>query len=230
MAVAPVGAGAELRADYLATPRPLTGLGDVTALAFSPDGRRLAAATDDERVVLYDLAARRVTAGVEAGERNDCVAFSPDGTLLASTCSFQAGAHVRLDRVTPDGGLEPVTEIEALDGDEIPAVVFTPDGRHLVIWTGRHDVLLMADTRGAVVWQRSVNATRIPPALSSRPCLTPDGETIALGLDGLLVLLATRDGRTLAVLPVDGGARSVAAGPGPLLVGTSSGLRTVTLS
>ncbi|XVV16222.1 ankyrin repeat domain-containing protein [Actinoplanes sp. CA-131856] len=246
VAVAPVEAPAELRGPDLTGPEPLDGLGDVTALAFSPDGRRLAAATSDERVVLYDLATRRVTADVEAGERNDCVAFSPDGALLATTCSFQGGAHVRLDRVTAEGGLEPVTEIEPLAGDTIPAAVFAPDGRHLLIWTtsgvtdgrraaGWRGELSLTALDGHPVWQHAIDATatgvRAPlTGWSTRPCFTPDGETIALALDGVVVLLATGDGRTLAALPLDGRSGAVVPdGPSRLVVATDRGLRVVEL-
>ncbi|SNY63004.1 ankyrin repeat domain-containing protein [Paractinoplanes atraurantiacus] len=221
--VAPVGAPAELRGDDLATPGPLPGLGDVTALSFSPDGRRLAAATDDERVVLYDLATRRITAGAEAGERNDCVAFSPDGSMLATTCAFQAGAHVRLDRVTPEGGLEPVAVIEPIAGDEMPAAVFTPDGHRLVLWTGRD--LLLTDTAGTVIWRRSFDGPRVA---SSRPGLSADGGTIVLGLGGVVLALAVKDGRHLSVRPIDGLTTTTAVTrSGTVVVATGQGLRVV---
>jgi ankyrin repeat protein len=251
VAVAPADDLVELRGDDLADPEPLSDLEGVTALAFSPDGRRLAAATDPERVVLFDLDARRITADVEAGERTDCVAFSPDGSLLATTCSFQGGAHVRLDRVTADGNLELVTYIERPGRDTIPAAVFTPDSHHLVIWETsaiynerrapgwRGDVLL-TDTDGNVIWQRAINAEttgkRAPLAAAgapmgwfTHPCTTPDGQTIVLGFDGMVALLRTRDGMVHAVMPVVGKANAAAArtgtGTGTLIVTTDQGLQ-----
>ncbi|XVU29099.1 ankyrin repeat domain-containing protein [Actinoplanes sp. CA-054009] len=242
IAVAPAEAPVELRADDLSGPEPLDGLDDATALAFSPDGRLLAAAVDPERVVLYDLATRRITATADAGERTHSVAFSPDGAFLATACSFQAGAHVRLDRVTPTGGLDPVTEIESPGGDEIPAAVFTPDGRHLLIWStsdtgaahrtpGWRGTLTLTTLNGHPIWHRTIDATTTrvrTPRLGWRttPAITPNGETVALGLDGTLVLFAAADGRTLAVLPVDGHCRAVAApGPHRLVIATDQGLR-----
>lgn len=250
IAVAPVDAPVELRGDDLADPEPLSGLEDVTALAFSPNGRWLAATTS-ERVVLFDLDTRQITADAEAGERNNCVDFSPDGSLLATTCSFQGGAHVRIDRVMADGGLELLTMIDRPARDTIPAAVFTPDSRYLVIWETsavynerralgwRGDVLL-SDTDGNVIWQRAISAETtgmraslaaagVPMGWFTKPCITPDGEKIVLGLDGTVVLLRTNDGTPLAVLPVHGMVNAAAADPatGALVVATDQGLREV---
>ncbi|WP_157441399.1 ankyrin repeat domain-containing protein [Actinoplanes awajinensis] len=244
IAVAPVDAPVELRGDDLADPELLGELTNVSALAFSPDGRWLAAALDPERVVLLDLDTRTITADVEAGERIGCVDFSPDGTLLATTCSFQAGAHVRVDRVTARGGLEPVTEIKRAARDTIPAAVFAPDNRYLVVWEtsgidhsrppGWRADILLTDTDGFVIWQRSVDAeiTGVAtPQLDwfTRPCFSADGAMIAIGFDGVVVLLRTNDGATLAVVPVGGDARSVAVCPvtGGLVAATDRGLRRI---
>ncbi|GIF42460.1 ankyrin repeat protein [Actinoplanes xinjiangensis] len=251
IAVAPVDAPAELRGDDLAGPEPLHGLEEVTALAFSPGGRWLAAATGPERVVLFDLDTRRITADAEAGERTDCVDFSPDGSLLATTCSFQGGAHVRVDRITAGGGLEPLTEINLSAGETIPAAVFTPDSRHLVIWTtsgidderraaGRRGEVALSDTAGRMIWRRAIDAgttgrraplraVGAPMGWFTRPCVTPDGERIALGFDGVVLLIGADDGEPLAVLPVDGSVATAAVDPvtGTLVLATDKGLREI---
>jgi WD40 repeat protein len=73
-------AGAPLRA--------VTG-GGVTGVAFSPDGKLLAAAYSDGFVRLWNIATRQLVgtplpAGTSSGRRVSGVAFSPDGKLLAS--------------------------------------------------------------------------------------------------------------------------------------------------
>ena len=82
---------------------PLTGpRGLVTAVAFSPDGHTLAAASQDDKVWLWTLAASTPTAsqdGTLTGATNwvNTVAFSPDGTSIAA-------GHLRRRRAD----LEPV--------------------------------------------------------------------------------------------------------------------------
>jgi ankyrin repeat protein len=251
IAVAPVDAPVELRGDDLTDPEPLSELADVTALAFSPGGRWLAAATKSERVVLFDLETRQITADAEAGEWTGGVDFSPDGSLLATTCSFQGGSHVRIDRVTADGELEPLTEIKRPARDTVPAAVFTPDSRYLVVWETsasdnerrapgwRGDVLL-SDTDGNVIWQRAITvettgeraslaAVGAPMGWVTTPCITPDGAKVVLGLDGTVLLLRTNDGTPLGMLPVPGMVNAAAADPvtGALVVATDQGLREV---
>jgi WD40 repeat protein len=58
---------------------------DVTAVAFSPDSRTLAAAGFGKQVVFWDVATRRETRriAIQAGSGVSELAFSPDGSFLA---------------------------------------------------------------------------------------------------------------------------------------------------
>lgn len=70
--------------------RPLATLGGhaswVYSLAFSPDGRHLAAASSDHTIGVWECTAGWRLAHVLVGHTDSvyCVAFSPDGQLLAS--------------------------------------------------------------------------------------------------------------------------------------------------
>src|SRR5262249_42146029 len=102
--------------------------GLVQALAFSPDGRSLAAA-DGSRVQLWNVATNRPR-GPPLPGRAVGVAFSPDGRMLA----VDAGAgRVRL--------WDPATRasLGTLPGggdDEAPDLSFSPDGRELAVGAG----------------------------------------------------------------------------------------------
>ncbi|WP_433362409.1 ankyrin repeat domain-containing protein [Actinoplanes sp. CA-142083] len=221
IAVAPSEAPVEFRGDDFAAVEVLAGLVDVTALAFSPDGRWLAAATDDERVLLVDVDTRAITAEVEGGERTGSVAFSPDGSLLASACVFQGGAHVRVDSVLPGGGLAPVAEVESF-ADVIPAVTFVTGGRGLVFVElsqprnrpGSERALVLADPASGEVRERhAIDAGSSTFAIGN-------GRMVALGLDGSVVLF---DGDET----FSGTAESVAVdgSTGTLVVAGGEGLR-----
>src|SRR5262249_7484375 len=58
--------------------------GTVRALAFSPDGRRLATSSGDPAMgAVWDIASRKRIAFFEHGNAAEGVAFSPDGRTLA---------------------------------------------------------------------------------------------------------------------------------------------------
>jgi dipeptidyl aminopeptidase/acylaminoacyl peptidase len=108
--------------------------GEVTGVAFSPDGQRVAAGSRDGSVKLWESGTGRELQTLRGRDNQvSAVAFSPDGRLLAAASSdvgvrlweVESGREVRTFPGTPDR--------------RILAVVFSPDGQYLaagdVLWS-----------------------------------------------------------------------------------------------
>lgn len=146
----------------------------VRALAFSRDGKRLAAAgglpARKGEVKIWDVAARTVTVTI-AGHA-DCiyaVAFSPDGTTIAT-----AGYDKLIKLWDASTGQEIRTLKDHIDA--IYALAFTPDGKRLV--SGSAD-------RGVKIWD-AASGTRLytlsePSDGINAVAVSPDGSRVAAG-------------------------------------------------
>jgi len=154
--------------------------GEVKALAFSPDGRTLAAVTGLGAATIWDVASgslRRVwgfAGGLYAG-----VAFSPDGTKLATTGNlgvelWNAGTGASLGSIAGSSSA----------GD----VAFSADGALVAVQNAGTGI------PRAEVWdvaRRSLVATMVGGAEGDTlsVALSPDGRLLAVGGYGRVVLL-----------------------------------------
>lgn len=112
-------------------PRPfLAGQrGQVAIAAFSPDGRRIAAAMTDGAIAVWSRDTERVTATVAGSGRIERLAFSPDGRWLASA------------------GDQSVRVTDAATGAALGAVALTGDRARLLWWSPGSDRLVIDTER-----------------------------------------------------------------------------------
>jgi len=108
----------------------------VRALVFSPDGRRLATASDDLTIQLWDAATGRQLLTLAGHPSNILhLAFHPDGTRLAS-CGDDGSVRLW----DPATGQETLVLTDHLDSTA--CVAFSPDGQRLASASHDHTVRL----------------------------------------------------------------------------------------
>lgn len=192
----------------------------VLSLAFSPDGRRVAAASMGEEIHVWQASDGKPLLTWQAYRAwLKSICFSPDGTLLAGACGDQT---VRL-WIAEDG-----THLATLHGhtDDVRAVCFSPDGEVLAsssfdrtvrLWDWRSGECLRV-LQGHAGWVNSV-------------CFGLDGEVLASGSDDETIRLWDwRSGECLRVLQGHAGwVNSISCSPHGGVLASGGHDRTVRL-
>src|SRR5580693_2515991 len=203
----------------------------VTAVAFSPGGKLLAAAQANGYVRLWNPVTGQpvgspLLASTSPQSRVDGVAFSPDGKLLASA---DGDGTVRL--WNPSNRQPVGAPLPADPGGDVAAVAFSPDGK----------LLATADTDGTVrLWNPSTGRSVGAPFPASTGvengvdgvAFSPDGKLLASADgDGTVRLWnpATRQAPRARFPAVAGGVKGVAFSPDGKLLASADGDGTVRL-
>jgi WD40 repeat protein len=157
--------------------RTFKGHAQVSSIAFSPDGKRLASASR-RTVKLWDVASGQEVWTLRAGTVSiDGIAFSPNGKLLASAGGGGAVIPAKVSVWDADSGKEVLT----LRGhtDCATSVAFSPDGTRLA----------------TAAWDKTVKLWELA---SGKECLTLSGHTdfatnVAFSPDGTRLASASAD-------------------------------------
>ena len=172
--------------------------GQVMAVAYSPDGRVLASASQDRSVKVWDAHTGRELRTL-TGHTDPVLnlAFSRDGRYLAS------GGFDRTVKVWDLTGGQEVRTLADLPG-EVFGVAFDPDGSRLAVATG--DFGNMARPGDVQVWDlalgRPAFSLKGHTAAVTGVVYSPDGRRLVSGSEDTTVRLwDARGGRPLTTLP-----------------------------
>jgi WD40 repeat protein len=99
----------------------------ILAVAITADGHSLAALTGEGDLLIYDTRKGKVVATLERAHRGGCLAFHPEGRLLAT------GGDDNIIRLWDigEGEIRPLRALRGHSG-RVTGLSFTPDGRRLV--------------------------------------------------------------------------------------------------
>lgn len=168
----------------------------VLSLAFSPDGKRLATAADDEKLIIWDVEKKAEIATLKGHTTNENhVSWTPDGKRVVAIGN---DSNIRVWDVDAKKEVRSIAVGDISGGARDAAL--SPDGKTIAI-VGRgtlrlHDLESGKQTASYVVHEQyGVNAV----------AWSPDGKTIATGgTDRKLNLLSAADGKVTKTLDTDG--------------------------
>jgi WD40 repeat protein len=199
----------------LIEPLAMLGRGTINHLAWSPDGKILAAASP-LGVWLYDPASPETQPRLLEGHTRDVlsVAFSPDGESLYS--ASQDGTVKQWDPVS--GGLKKTVTYRQDFSDEVAGQDHTPDIWAMAISPDAKLLATGADDGSLQLWSLSMGRREAVleghRSYINKLVFSPDSKLLASNdLNGGLFIWDAESGDQLAALPVQGQVQSLVFSP-----------------
>jgi WD40 repeat protein len=210
------------------TPRPTAFLrahdDNVWSVAFSPDGKMLASGSEDNTIILWDIATGQPIALLDGHTgRVWSVAFSPDGKILTSGSEdttiilWDVATHQQLSQLTDHRSA-------------IYSVAFSPNGK--ILASGSKDgSILLWDVKTSTLINRFFPRDGYLDSVNS-VAFSPDGRVLASGCQDTTIILWNVEGGQPIGAPLaghEGGVESVIFSPDGHLLASASEDKNVIL-
>jgi WD40 repeat protein len=164
--------------------------GEAVSVAFSPDGKRLAAGSGHRGVRVWDALTGKLIWKTVGEGIGDFVAFSPDGKLLAVARNWRQGKAGGLIGLYDAGTGKPIRQLTG-HADLVRSIAFSPDGKTLATASQDRTVRLWNVATGKQV--RRIDTDGYGHGLA----FAPDGKVLAFDIGRTVRLHDVATGKEL---------------------------------